>query len=283
MPPQNPFRITARVNRFDENTWWMVDLDREPRPTQGATPLVRRCMNAYGWSEEYARKVSKAYEQFLCIKKVKEDWNAEILSPSVSVDQMWHQHILDNVNYNHDSMLLCGHIVGHNPDGMYDRETKRQRREATANALLENFDRDRLDMMSEGVWSQVFEQTNEQPGGQEAQTNEQPQPGGQEAQTNEQPQTGGQEAQINEQPQPGGQEAITIFIQDYTSEKMFYSIRMTTLMGRVFDKYAAQKGVAADSLRFLLDAERIDPTATPRMLELVDQDGIYVVLEQGGC
>jgi hypothetical protein len=116
----------------------------------------------------------------------------------------------------------------------------------------------------------VFEQTNEQPGGQEAQTNEQPQPGGQEAQT-------------NEQPQPGGQEVFTIFIKDYSNEQMIYKIRMTTKMGRVFDTFAAHKGVAVDSLRFLLDGDRIQPTETPRTLELVDQVQIDVHLEQGGC
>lgn len=51
-------------------------------------------------------------------------------------------------------------------------------------------------------------------------------------------------------------------------------------MQKVFDTYAQRKGVQATSLRFLLDGERIEPTATPKMLELDDQDQIDCMLEQ---
>jgi hypothetical protein len=50
----------------------------------------------------------KAYKQFAHIKAKKEDWNAEIMSPSIAVDKMWHQRILDNVNDYRDSVLLSG-------------------------------------------------------------------------------------------------------------------------------------------------------------------------------
>lgn len=51
-------------------------------------------------------------------------------------------------------------------------------------------------------------------------------------------------------------------------------------MAKVFETYAQRKGVQATSLRFLLDGERIEPTATPKMLELDDQDQIDCMLEQ---
>jgi small ubiquitin-related modifier len=55
-------------------------------------------------------------------------------------------------------------------------------------------------------------------------------------------------------------------------------------MQKVFDTYATRKGVQANSLRFMLDGERIDPLQTPKMLELEDQDQIDCMLEQvGGC
>ena len=39
-----------------------------------------------------------------------------------------------------------------------------------------------------------------------------------------------------------------------------------------------------DSTTFLLDGERVEKSATPKSLELEDQDQIDVVLEQtGGC
>jgi hypothetical protein len=131
--------VLSRPNHFNASTWGMVDLNHRPHINQGATLLVARCMRAYGWSESRTRKVLKAYRQFLELKKIKGDWNAETLSPSTDVDLMWHQHILDVVSYSHDCMLLCGHVVGHNPDGGLDDEARAERRKTTVGALKEHF------------------------------------------------------------------------------------------------------------------------------------------------
>lgn len=53
-------------------------------------------------------------------------------------------------------------------------------------------------------------------------------------------------------------------------------------MSKIFGAYASRKGVDASSLRFLLDGDNVDPNATPKMLELEDQDQIDAVLEQVG-
>jgi len=139
----NNILISTRVNEFNERTWWMVDMmyDEEEgnSTTQGATALVKRCMRVYNWSIEKTRKVLTAYRQFLTLKKEHKDWNATILSPSYLVDQMWHQHILDAVNYTHDMMLLCGHFVGHNPDGALNLRKKAERDKATQIALEKRF------------------------------------------------------------------------------------------------------------------------------------------------
>ncbi len=53
---------------------------------------------------------------------------------------------------------------------------------------------------------------------------------------------------------------------------------------KVFEAYASRKGVEVGALRFLLDGERISETASPKMLELEDEDQIDCVLQQlGGC
>ena len=55
-------------------------------------------------------------------------------------------------------------------------------------------------------------------------------------------------------------------------------------MQKVFETFATRRGVQVQSLRFMLDGERIDPGATPKTLELDDQDQIDCMLEQsGGC
>ena len=53
-------------------------------------------------------------------------------------------------------------------------------------------------------------------------------------------------------------------------------------MIKVFGAYASRKGVEQQSLRFLLDGERIGDDQTPKTLELEDQDQIDCVLEQLG-
>ena len=53
-------------------------------------------------------------------------------------------------------------------------------------------------------------------------------------------------------------------------------------MQKVFETYATRKGLQINSLRFLLDGERVEPTSTPKMLELEDQDQIDCMLEQAG-
>jgi small ubiquitin-related modifier len=53
-------------------------------------------------------------------------------------------------------------------------------------------------------------------------------------------------------------------------------------MKKIFETYASRRGVQANSLRFLLDGERIEEDQTPKMLELEDQDQIDCLLEQTG-
>jgi hypothetical protein len=134
--------ISPRMNMFNAVTWWMVDLQFQGNNIQreGATPLVKRCLRKHpGWTEAIARRVLKGYQQFLILKKEKQDWDATLLSPCSKVDLVWNEHILDVNNYCHDCMLLCGHVVGHYPDGALDAEAKATRDEVTRKALLERF------------------------------------------------------------------------------------------------------------------------------------------------
>ena len=154
----NNILISPRENELSERMWWMVDImfdddEGSSATTQGATALVKRCMRVYNWNLEKTRKILIAYRQFLTLKKLRKDWDATILSPSYLVDQMWHQHILDVVNYNHDMMLLCGHVVGHNPDGALDGK-KAERDEATRHALEEKF----ANKYDKEVWGEKMNQ-----------------------------------------------------------------------------------------------------------------------------
>jgi hypothetical protein len=134
--------ISPPTNMFNAVTWWMVDLQFQGNnvPREGATVLVKRCLRKYPeWDEAFARRVLKAYQQFLILKKEKQDWDATLLPPCDKVDLVWHEHMLDVCNYYHDCMLLCGHIVGHNPDGALNAEAKATRDRATRETLFERF------------------------------------------------------------------------------------------------------------------------------------------------
>lgn len=75
---------------------------------------------------------------------------------------------------------------------------------------------------------------------------------------------------------------LFVFINEQTGEETFFKIKRTTKMEKVFATYAQRKGVQANSLRFLLDGDRIQGTQTPKELELDDQDQIDCMLEQTG-
>jgi len=65
-------------------------------------------------------------------------------------------------------------------------------------------------------------------------------------------------------------------------EEVLFKIKKTTKMEKVFNAYASKKGVAANSLRFLLDGDRIRGDQTPNDLDLEDGDQVDAVLEQLG-
>ncbi len=77
-------------------------------------------------------------------------------------------------------------------------------------------------------------------------------------------------------------ETITVRVKDNTGEEMFFKVKKTTKMSKIMDAYAQRRGVATNSLRFMLDGDRIQGDATPKMLELEDNDQIDVMLETVG-
>lgn len=246
-------RITARKNEFNKEHYWLVDLHAEPALKQGATPLVRRCMKAHGWDESYCRRVLRAYRQFLYIKEKKKDWNAVLLSPSIDVEGMWHQHILDVNNYIHDCMLLCGHVLGHNPDNMlYDNIAKKGcRYSRTKLALEEYYELSELDTNRDGVWKEVFHQAiintpiSQLLHGEEMNN------------TSESGSNNSSDA------------SMTIILRNTVNnndEDTYYNIKMSTEFRMVFEAYAQRVGVPESRLRFTYQGMRIDPEAIPNQI-----------------
>jgi len=251
---------TPREDAFNATTWWMVDLTPIGGSSpQGASALVKRCMRTHGWDEAKARKVLDAYRQFIILKKNLQDWDANILSPCYLVDQMWHCHILDVVNYYHDMMLLCGHVVGHNPEGALDSAGKQKRDETTRASLEDHFgsyDEEVCGYSPDEASENVNDVANQSEG-----------------------------AANDEESGPAFSDdtKITLRLKSQSGAETMFKLLQTTPMSKIFNAYAAREGVDVASLRFLLNGRRVSSDATPAILELEDLDQIDAILQQIGC
>lgn len=67
------------------------------------------------------------YIKFLKLKFYKQDFNAEQLSPSTMIDEIWHLHVLDTKNYAADCIDLFGAIIHHDPLGDQNKELRDKR------------------------------------------------------------------------------------------------------------------------------------------------------------
>jgi small ubiquitin-related modifier len=81
---------------------------------------------------------------------------------------------------------------------------------------------------------------------------------------------------------PKADAPITLKVRDQAGEVMFFKVKKSTEMRKIFDAYAQRLGVNARNLKFTLDGERLKETDTPKMLELTDEDQIDVFLDQVG-
>ena len=168
-------------------------------------------------------------------------------APSHLVDQMWHQHILDVTNYCHDMMLLCGHVVGHNPDGALDYGGKKIR-DTNTHRGLEDLFRGSYDKEIWGIQSNA-DTVN----------------------------AAGNQSEASSNTISAEDNSLTIIVKDQSGEETFYKIKPTTQMGKIFRAYASRKGIDSSSLRFTLDGVVIEDYETPLTLELEDQDQLDAI------
>ena len=81
---------------------------REGGGKGGATRLLERCKFVFGWTDEYAYKVLCGYREFLDCKMLLPEG---IAIPSVPINRMWQQHVLDTQNYENDCIVLTGQVL----------------------------------------------------------------------------------------------------------------------------------------------------------------------------
>ena len=270
-------------------SWWEVKRvgPAEPAVTRGATPLVERCMRVHSFSEEFAKRVLKGYRQFMELKAVMSDWQELKLAPSVSINQMWELHLLDNLNYTEDCLLLFGRVIGHNPDGILDGPALKERILTTQIAFQARYGDD----LDQDVWDFGDDWNKEsmaKPSIAKKFDIEASNSGrgrlpvaGREGASPASPR------RVNASKTPAatspgaGNEPITIFLRDQnTSEETYFSLRYKSTLRIVFTVFAERRGLNQDSLKFTYNGQQLTGYETPHSLALDDRARIDVHIQQ---
>jgi hypothetical protein len=250
------------TNGLDSTTWWEIN---EPQLKRGATRLVNRCIGAYGWSESFALRVLEGYKQFMTWKQSFEDWDDKALSPSVPIEMMWQQHLLDSRNYQSDCMMLFGNVMHYDPDGGLDSEAESDRVENTRRlAKMRYRGRD----FDEQVWHWEEKKPEEKPAHHSFSLDI----ASSSSQSSSNSRSIEREESISLRIVGGFKKGLRSASIEMDSSDNFQSI---------FEEYATEYAVRAGklvSLRFLTkEGRHIADTDTPKKLGFKDDDEILVV------
>lgn len=304
--PETRNAKTGKESKIE--SWWEIRRagPAEPAPTRGATPLIERCMRAHNFSEEFARRTLKGYRQFMELKSVMNDWQELKLAPSVPINQMWELHLLDNLNYTEDCLLLFGRVIGHNPDTILDGSALKERIMTTQIAFQarygDDLDQDvwdfgddwNKDTMSKPNPIKKFESLEINSRGRlpVASRNDM------DADVDNRPTTNSShgrarapiasprrvnatKASASASASPSGNEPITIFLRDQnTGEETYFSLRYKSTLRIVFTVFAERRGLNQDSLKFSYTGQQLTGYETPHSLALDDRARIDVNIDQ---
>ncbi|KAF1992832.1 ubiquitin-like protein-like protein SMT3 [Amniculicola lignicola CBS 123094] len=84
-------------------------------------------------------------------------------------------------------------------------------------------------------------------------------------------------------PEDAGSEHLNIKVTDNNNE-VFFKIKRTTQLKKLMDAFCDRQGKNPNSVRFLFDGQRVNPTDNPDSLDMTDGDTLEVHQEQiGGC
>jgi len=238
----------------------------------------------HGFSEDFARRVLKGYRQFMELKSVMNDWQELKLAPSVSINKMWELHLLDNLNYTEDNLLLFGRVIGHNPDGILDGAALRERVMTTQIAFQARYGDD----LDQDVWDfgdDWNKDTMAQPSLNKNFDSMEVSARGRLPVANRGEEGAASPRRVNASKaistaSPGGNEPITIFLRDQkTSEETYFSLRFKSTLRIVFTVFAERRGLNQDALKFTYNGQQLTGYETPHSLALDDRARIDVLIE----
>lgn len=76
--------------------------------------------------------------------------------------------------------------------------------------------------------------------------------------------------------------SILIHLSDQSGTSVYFKIKPSTPLSRVFDAYCGKTGQTQKSLRFLYDGTQLSGSDTAKSVDIGDSDIIDVVLQQTG-
>mmetsp|Transcript_12008 Transcript_12008/g.34413 ORF Transcript_12008/g.34413 Transcript_12008/m.34413 type:complete len:307 (+) Transcript_12008:127-1047(+) len=289
-------RVAKTGKEAKIESWWEVRRagPAEPAPTRGATPLVERCMRVHSFGEDFARRVLKGYRQFMELKSVMNDWQELKLAPSNPINQMWELHLLDNLNYTEDCLLLFGRVIGHNPDAILDGSAMRERIMTTQIAFQarygDDLDQDvwdfgdewNKDSMAQPAMIKKFDSIEVSSRGRLPVAGRIDDVSASRGRTPSIPKGPVSPRRVNPtktptSASPGGNEPITIFLRDQASgEETYFSLRYKSTLRIVFTVFAERRGLNQDSLKFNYNGQQLTGYETPHSLALEDRARIDV-------
>jgi hypothetical protein len=256
-------------------------------------------MRVHSFSEDFAKRVLKGYRQFMELKSVMNDWQELKLAPSVSINQMWELHLLDNLNYTEDCLLLFGRVIGHNPDGILDGAALKERILTTQIAFQARYGDDldqnvwdfgddwNKDTMAKPSIAKKFDSMEGSARGRLPVANRgEGDVDASRGRSASVPRGATSPRRVNASKapstaSPGGNEPITIFLRDQnTSEETYFSLRYKSTLRIVFTVFAERRGLNQDSLKFTYNGQQLTGYETPHSLALDDRARIDVHIEQ---
>lgn len=251
------------------------------------------------------------------LKSVMNDWQETKLSAPIAVQQMWEQHILDNLNYPDDCFLLFGRLVGHDPDCVLNERATYDRIKTTKIAFQARYGSD----LDPDVWDfghpEVEHTTTvmgtdgpppvAEPHMQGTPRGMLPVAGvGRSASMSprarslmvdagedvmEHPRSPSGNAtrprSLSKGPRspksPSGNDPITIFLRDSnTGEETYFSLRYRSTLRIVFTVFAERKGLSQENLTFTFNNQVLTGYETPYSLGLEDRARIDVQVGRRG-
>ena len=80
------------------------------------------------------------------------------------------------------------------------------------------------------------------------------------------------------------QASIELTVKGQDGTEVVFKVKSSTLFGKLFDAYCDKKAVSRESVRFLIDGDRIKPEDTPGGIGLENGDMIdAMIMQVGGC